>query len=173
MHSLGAEAGSNESFFKKKRVMSWTFLPASVCYRRIGGSLSAQSCCAKGWLPLVLYLLTCLAKICESKEYYAGRKPPSTNFVQTICRQVPCKFYNLEACTLSNHCLGWANFSTYRGLNHSTNISTMNSYKSSDTVSLWDRQCGDDMCQLGDEDDFVMIESVRVCALPFSILESI
>ncbi|XP_051205054.1 mitogen-activated protein kinase kinase kinase NPK1 [Lolium perenne] len=45
------------------------------------------------------------------------------------------------------------------GLSHSTNISTMNSYKSSDTVSLWDRQCGDDMCQLGDKDDFVMIES--------------
>uniref|UniRef100_A0ACD6AC01 Uncharacterized protein n=2 Tax=Avena sativa TaxID=4498 RepID=A0ACD6AC01_AVESA len=45
------------------------------------------------------------------------------------------------------------------GLNHSANISTMNSYKSSDTISLWDRQCGDDMCQLGDKDDFVMIGS--------------
>uniref|UniRef100_A0ACD5ZYY8 Uncharacterized protein n=1 Tax=Avena sativa TaxID=4498 RepID=A0ACD5ZYY8_AVESA len=45
------------------------------------------------------------------------------------------------------------------GLNHSANISTMNSYKSSDTISLWDRQCDDDMCQLGDKDDFVMIGS--------------
>ncbi|CAM0911533.1 unnamed protein product [Alopecurus aequalis] len=53
-------------------------------------------------------------------------------------------------------------------------ISTMNSYKSSDTISLWDQQCGDDMCQLVDKDDFMMIgSSFNPMSEPFDGWESL
>ncbi|CAM0911531.1 unnamed protein product [Alopecurus aequalis] len=60
------------------------------------------------------------------------------------------------------------------GLNYSASISTMNSYKSSDTISLWDQQCGDDMCQLVDKDDFMMIgSSFNPMSEPFDGWESL
>lgn len=50
-----------------------------------------------------------------------------------------------------------------RGLNKSSNWSTMNSNKSSKIKPLWEGGCDDDdMCEFADKDDYAAVGSVRI-----------
>jgi len=65
---------------------------------------------------------------------------------------------------------GFKNYLTAsRGLNHSSNWSTMNSNKSSKIKPLWEGSCDDDdMCEFADKDDYAAVGSVRIFLQPLA-----
>lgn len=61
-----------------------------------------------------------------------------------------------------------------RGLNHSSNWSTMNSNKSSTIKPLWEGSCDDDdMCEFADKDDYPAVGSVRILLQPLNFKSTV
>ncbi|KAF0899102.1 hypothetical protein E2562_013339 [Oryza meyeriana var. granulata] len=58
------------------------------------------------------------------------------------------------------------------GLNHSGNLCTLNSYKSSDTRPIWDGHSGDDICHFADNDVVMVGSSFNPMSEPFDDWES-